>query len=97
MKLNILIANDDSQEVCQELRRMGHEAYTCSENPCIGPHKEWHILGRFEDAVNLKETRQFFGEPIPVFYTEDGERHILRYHRWDWVLKKENNQHVIEK
>lgn len=85
-KLNVLIACEESQTVCKEFRRLGHNAYSCDIQPCSGGHPEWHIKGDCLSAMNLTEHRVFFGEPIPVFYTEDGERHILPYHKWDLIV-----------
>lgn len=41
--LKILIACEESQAVTIELRRLGHEAYSCDIIPCSGGHPEWHI------------------------------------------------------
>ena len=42
-RLNILIACEESQAVCIEMRKRGHEAYSCDLLPCSGGHPEWHI------------------------------------------------------
>ena len=42
-KLKVLIACEESQAVCRELRALGHEAYSCDILPCSGGHPEWHI------------------------------------------------------
>ena len=41
--MKILIACEESQAVCKEFRRLGHEAYSCDILPCSGGHPEWHI------------------------------------------------------
>ena len=46
--MRILIACEESQAVCKEMRRLGHEAYSCDIIPCSGGHPEWHIM---EDAL----------------------------------------------
>lgn len=38
-----LIACEESQAVCIEMRRNGWEAYSCDLEPCSGGHPEWHI------------------------------------------------------
>ena len=43
--MKVLIACEDSQAVCKEFRRMGHEAYSCDIIECSGGHPEWHIKG----------------------------------------------------
>jgi len=45
MKFKILIACEESQEVCKSFRQLGHEAYSCDILPCSGGHPEWHIQG----------------------------------------------------
>jgi hypothetical protein len=47
-KLKCLIACEESQAVCIEFRKLGHEAYSCDILECSGGHPEWHIKG---DAI----------------------------------------------
>jgi len=42
-KLKILVACEESQAVTKELRKLGHEAYSCDLLPCSGGHPEWHF------------------------------------------------------
>ena len=41
--MKILVACEESQAVTIELRRLGHEAYSCDIEPCSGGHPEWHL------------------------------------------------------
>ena len=41
--MKVLIACEESQVVCKEFRKLGHEAYSCDILPCSGGHPEWHI------------------------------------------------------
>lgn len=43
--MRVLIACEESQAVCKEFRRLGHEAYSCDTQECSGGHPEWHIQG----------------------------------------------------
>ena len=43
--MKILVACEESQSVTKELRRLGHEAYSCDVIECSGGHPEWHIFG----------------------------------------------------
>jgi len=43
--MRILLACEESQEVCKEFRKIGHEAFSCDILPCSGNHPEWHIQG----------------------------------------------------
>ena len=42
-KLNVLVACEESQAVCKEFRRLGHNAYSCDILSCSGGHPEWHF------------------------------------------------------
>lgn len=48
--MRILVACEESQAVTKELRRLGHEAYSCDIIPCSGGHPEWH---RQQDVIPL--------------------------------------------
>ena len=50
--MKILLACEESQEVCKRFRALGHEAYSCDILPCSGGHPEWHIQG---DVLPLLE------------------------------------------
>ena len=43
--MRVLIACEESQEVCKAFRERGHEAYSCDLQECSGGHPEWHIKG----------------------------------------------------
>ena len=43
MARGILVACEESQAVTNELRKLGHEAYSCDIQECSGGHPEWHI------------------------------------------------------
>ena len=52
--MRILVACEESQAVTIELRRLGHEAYSCDIQPCSGGHPEWHIQGDALELIKLK-------------------------------------------
>jgi hypothetical protein len=41
--MKVLVACEESQAVCIEFRKLGHEAWSCDVLPCSGGHPEWHI------------------------------------------------------
>lgn len=43
--MKVLVACEESQEVCKSFRERGHEAYSCDIQECSGGHPEWHIQG----------------------------------------------------
>ena len=43
--MRVLVACEESQEVCKAFREKGHEAFSCDIQDCSGGHPEWHIKG----------------------------------------------------
>jgi hypothetical protein len=72
--MNILVACEESQAVTIELRKLGHEAYSCDIIECSGGHPEWHIQ---QDVLPLLNGRC-------VFRTCDGAQHRIEG-RWDMI------------
>lgn len=50
-KMRVLVACEESQEVCKAFRALGHEAYSCDFLEPSGGHPEWHILGDCLKAI----------------------------------------------
>lgn len=73
--MKILVACDSSQAVTIELRKLGHEAYSCDIIPCSGGHPEWHIQS---DVIPLLN-----GE-CP-FFTDNGKSHY-QFGTWDMII-----------
>lgn len=73
--MNVLIACEESQAVCIEARRLGHNAFSCDIQECSGGHPEWHIMG---DVLPLLNGRC-------SFETMDGARHEI-VGRWDAII-----------
>lgn len=73
--MRILVACEESQAVTKELRRLGHEAYSCDIQECSGGHPEWHILA---DALTIINGRCTFETMNGASHTIDG--------RWDMLI-----------
>lgn len=71
--MKVLIACEESQEVCKAFRARGHEAYSCDIQEPSGGHPEWHILG---DALKALEGGQVV--------TMDGVTHDVG--KWDLLI-----------
>lgn len=84
--MKILVACEESQAVTIELRKLGHEAYSCDVIPCSGGHPEWHIMG---DALKIINPEWYDGRwgitPSISFYTADGEYHQFDG-KWDMII-----------
>lgn len=52
--MKILVACEESQAVTIELRKLGHEAYSCDIEPCSGGYPEWHLQ---VDALEMLKMR----------------------------------------
>lgn len=52
--MKVLVACEESQAVTIELRKLGHEAFSCDIEPCSGGHPEWHLQ---EDVTPLLKQR----------------------------------------
>lgn len=78
-KLKVLIACEESQRVCIEFRRLGHEAYSCDVQEPSGGHPEWHILGDVLEVLNPDADNGCI-----VFDTMNGQSHMV--HKWDLLI-----------
>lgn len=52
--MKILVACEESQAVTKELRKLGHEAYSCDIEPCSGGHPEWHLQVDAAELLKMK-------------------------------------------
>lgn len=50
--MRVLVACEESQEVCRAFRERGHEAYSCDIQECSGGHPEWHYQGDALEIIN---------------------------------------------
>jgi len=49
--MKVLVACEESQEVCKAFRAVGHEAYSCDIQDCSGGNPEWHLKESLFDGV----------------------------------------------
>ena len=75
MQMKVLIACEESQEVCKAFRARGHEAYSCDIQEPSGGHPEWHICGDVLPLLNGNCD----------FYTMDDKFHIIDG-KWDLII-----------
>ena len=73
--MKVLIACEESQTVCIEGRKLGHEVYSCDILECSGGHPEWHIQGDVIPLLNGNCT----------FKTMDGAEHKI-IGKWDMII-----------
>ncbi len=73
--MRVLVACEESQRVCIEFRRLGHEAYSCDIESCSGGYPEWHIQGDVLPYLNGNCS----------FQTMDRIEHRV-VGRWDMII-----------
>ena len=64
--MKILVACEESQAVTKELRKLGHEAYSCDLLPCSGGHPEWHLQ---QDVIPLLKRKMGYDYSISTLYS----------------------------
>ena len=82
--MKILVACEESQAVTKELRRLGHEAYSCDIIECSGGHPKWHIKN---DVLKFLNPTILFINELPgiQFFTMDNEYHCFPG-KWDMII-----------
>ena len=80
---NILIACEESQTICTEFRKLGHNAFSCDLLPCSGNHPEWHIKSDCLPLLNGHCS----------FMTMDGEIHTIDT-KWDLIIAHPECTHL---
>lgn len=75
--MKVLVACEESQAVTIELRKLGHEAYSCDIQECSGGHPEWHIQA---DALELLKMKwdMIIAFPPCTDLAVSGARHFTR-------------------
>jgi hypothetical protein len=51
--MRILVGCEESQAVTKELRKLGHEAFSCDLLPCSGGKPEWHYQQDIFEVIKL--------------------------------------------
>jgi hypothetical protein len=51
--MRVLIACEESQAVCKEFRKLGHEAFSCDIQECSGGHPEWHYQQDVFEVIDM--------------------------------------------
>lgn len=65
-KLRVLVGCEESQAVCVEFRKLGHEAYSCDLQECSGGHPEWHLQMDVFEAIKGGILRTQSGESVII-------------------------------
>lgn len=79
--MNILVACEESQEVCKAFLEKGHNVFSCDLRMCSGGMPGRHILIDVLKILYPKNT--FLGFGI-LFFTVDGKLHYVK--KWDMLI-----------
>lgn len=75
IKLNVLIACEESQAECKAFRDLGHNAFSCDLQPCrISANPDWHIQGDVTPYL----------QGVTIFTTQSGIKCAVN--RWDLII-----------
>lgn len=89
--MKVLVACEESQEVCKAFRALGHEAYSCDIQDCSGGHPEWHLK---QDVIPLlnQEWDLIIAHPPCTFLSVTGNRwfNVERY--GDKAIQRQKRQ-----
>jgi len=102
--MRILVACEESQAITKELRKLGHDAYSCDLLPCSGGHPEWHfqedvfkiienhggILQNGEENISTDQWEMMIAHPPCTFLAVSGARWY--YHPEDKDMPVQNRR-----
>lgn len=95
-RLRVLIACEESQEVCKAFRKLGYEAYSCDILPCSGGHPEWHIQDDVLEQLD-KGWDLMIAHPPCTYLTVTGNRWFNEEKYGDKARKrKQDREEAIE-
>ncbi|AWG26014.1 hypothetical protein FK004_12660 [Flavobacterium kingsejongi] len=81
--MRIIIACEESQEVCKAFRAKGHEAFSCDIQECSGGHPEWHLKGSVWDFIGMGWDMMICFPPC-TYLTAAANRHFINNpDRWN--------------
>lgn len=75
--MRILVGCEESQAVTIELRKLGHEAFSCDLLPCSGGHPEWHYQQDIFEVIDKGWDIGIFFPPCTDLAVS-GARHFER-------------------
>ena len=85
--MKILVACEESQAVTKELRKLGHQAFSCDLLPCSGGHPEWHFKQDVFEVIKEGWDMMIAHPPCTFLavsgarwlYNKDGSKNIERW------------------
>ena len=75
--MRILVACEESQAVTIELRKLGHEAFSCDIQPASGGHPEWHLQTDARELLKL-HWDMIIAFPPCTYLSNAGAKHLFK-------------------
>lgn len=92
--MNVLVACEESQEVCKAFRDKGHNAFSCDIQECSGGHPEWHIK---DDVLkHLDGWDLIIAHPPCTFLTLAGNKWFKPEYKERFPERERQRQEAIE-
>lgn len=90
--MRVLVACEESQEVCKAFRARGHEAYSCDVQECSGGYPEWHYkMDALEAISKYGPWDLMIAHPPCTYLSNAGAVHLFRGGKLnDYRLKPED-------
>lgn len=93
--MNVLIACEESQAVTIEMRKLGHNAFSCDLIECSGGHPEWHLQIDCMEAIKSRKWDLIIMHPPctalavsgNAWYGVDMPKHNERLKAVEWTQK----------
>ena len=92
--LKILVACEESQAVTIELRRLGHEAYSCDIVECSGGHPEWHLQQDVTPLLKMKWD-MIIAHPPCTYLTCTGNKWFKPEYRDRFPTREDDRREAI--
>lgn len=92
--MRVLVACEESQEVCKAFRALGHEAYSCDIEPCSGGHPEWHLQC---DALEIIKMRWdlIIAHPPCTYLTNAGNKWFKAEYQERFPDRKQKREDAV--
>jgi len=88
----VLIACEESQAICIEMRKLWIEAYSCDILPCSGGHPEWHIQGDAIAEAYSGKYDMMIAHPPCTYLTVTGNRWFNEERYWEKAVQRKKDR-----
>tara|TARA_R110001606_G_scaffold252995_1_gene400746 strand:- start:42 stop:707 length:666 start_codon:yes stop_codon:yes gene_type:complete len=93
--MKVLVACEESQAVTIELRKLGHEAFSCDILECSGGYPEWHIKGDVLEQLN-KGWDMMIAFPPCTYLTVTGNKWFNDEYKDRFPTRQQDRKEGIE-